>query len=331
MACAAFLAIPDVVSGLGATQNQLGHDDRVRLAEARRLRMAVANRVWPSWEKTPFAVLLVTDSVEFLLWHAAPSADFVVQGYDSLLQTAVLARPGQFSTNLLATFPAVTQTPTIVIGQPRSTGKSSSEWVLTLLHEHFHQLQFAYPGYYKALDTLGLSRGDQTGMWMLNYPFPYDSAPIQELIKAASLALAAALDSPVSHSKDALQRYYALRTTLREDDRRYLEFQLWQEGVARYVEYRCAALAAQGYTPTAAFTALPDYVPYANVSIGLLNGIMDGLRSSDLGVQRRISFYALGAGLALLLDREAPGWKERYFSPIFTLEHHFRALPASRR
>ena len=46
------------------------------------------------------------------------------------------------------------------------------------MHEHFHQLQWAQPEYLKAIDDLGLSKGDATGMWMLNYPFPYDDPEI---------------------------------------------------------------------------------------------------------------------------------------------------------
>jgi len=40
------------------------------------------------------------------------------------------------------------------------------------MHEHFHQLQNGQPRYFQAVQDLGLSHGDNTGMWMLNYPFP---------------------------------------------------------------------------------------------------------------------------------------------------------------
>ena len=46
------------------------------------------------------------------------------------------------------------------------------------MHEHFHQLQYAQPGYFQAVAALGLSHGDQTGTWILNYPFPYTNASI---------------------------------------------------------------------------------------------------------------------------------------------------------
>jgi hypothetical protein len=37
---------------------------------------------------------------------------------------------------------------------------------------------------------------------------------------------------------------------------------------------------------------------------------------------RRVSFYAFGAGLALLLDGDAPGWKSRYLTEKFTVEKY---------
>jgi hypothetical protein len=42
------------------------------------------------------------------------------------------------------------------------------------MHEHFHQLQDSQPGLFQKIDELGLSHGDSSGMWMLNYPFPYE-------------------------------------------------------------------------------------------------------------------------------------------------------------
>ncbi len=326
LVAAAGLCIAQQASGAQAPRYPLHPDDRIRLAEANRLRRLIEERVWPGWGEAPFALLLVTDSVEFLLWHPSPSAEFTAQGHDSLLGTEVFVRPRKLPPNLLATFPAVGAVPTIVIGQPARTRKRSSEWVITVLHEHFHQLQFSRPGYYAAVDGLGLARGDQSGMWMLNYPFPYDSLPIQQRAKATATALANALDEKASLN-DLLPRiaaaYQSLRKDLSADDRRYLDFQLWQEGVARYVEYRCARLAADGGAPTAAFASLPDYTPYAEVADWLHSRIIEELRTADLKATQRILFYPLGAALALLLDRVTPDWKATYFTPMLTLERYF--------
>src|SRR5215831_9829251 len=42
--------------------------------------------------------------------------------------------------------------------------KTSTPWVITLMHEHFHQLRDAQPGSFEAMIKLGLARGDTTGM-----------------------------------------------------------------------------------------------------------------------------------------------------------------------
>lgn len=314
-----------LVTASGAQQapveRRLPEDARIRLAETRRLARAIEDSVWKGWAAAPFAVLLVTDSVEFLVWHPHPSADFQSLGYDSLLGSEVLARPRQYPPTYLATFPAVGGVPTIVAGQPATTGKSSTEWVLTLMHEHFHQLQYSQPRYYAAVDSLQLAHGDQTGMWMLNFAFPYDSAPIQRALAELSQALSAAITDP---SRSALQRYAAARRAVRAglgaEDTRYLDFQLWQEGVARYTEYACARAAARGYKPSASFAALPDFISYGDAATRLRDHLQHDLSRSDLGVSRRVLFYPLGAATALLLERTTPRWQDQYFLHLLTID-----------
>jgi hypothetical protein len=317
---------PSVAASATASQPGLLPDDRTRIAEAFRLADAVGDQIWPAWSSAPFAILLVTPEREFLLRHPRPSPDFTSIGYDSLLKTDVLVRPRQFAPNLLATFPAVGGVPTIVVGQPAATErKNSTEWVVTLLHEHFHQLQTSRPGYYARVDSLGLARGDKTGMWMLNYAFPYDSARV----RTRFAALTQQLDSALATSGDAdrATRWAAVRSargTLRDalapDDDRYLAFQMWQEGVARYTELAVARFAATRYTPRMAFAALPDFVPYATVAERIESNVRAGLRGSSLEHGNRVAFYPAGAAYALMLDRMAPGWRTHYFDRAMSLD-----------
>jgi hypothetical protein len=300
-----------------STAASLAADDRTRIAEAFRLADAIGDTIWPAWSSAPFAVLLVTPEREFLVRHPHPSAEFVRIGYDSLLGSDVLVRDRRLSPNLLATFPAVGGVPTIVVGQPRATRKSSTEWVLTLLHEHFHQLQTSRPDYYARVDSLGLSRGDKTGMWMLNYAFPYDSSLVQSRVAELALHVDSALASPTpdaraTHWLRARAAREALRAALPADDDRYLAFQMWQEGVARYTELHAARYAASRFTPSAAFIALPDYIPFATAAARLESDIHAGLRA-PLASARRVAFYPPGAGLALVLDDVSAGWRRGYF------------------
>ncbi len=311
-----------------AQQPTLREADRIRIAEAFRLAEAIQEDVWAGWENAPFAVLLVTPEHEFLIRHPHPSDQFIRAAYDSLLQSDVYVRPRVFSPNLLATFPADSGVPTVVVGPPENTGRASTRWVITVLHEHFHQLQYAQPDYYSATDALDLARHDSTGMWMLNYPFPYDSTEVVKrfavLNRTAREALRA-VDTPRFTDKlDTFrQAKQHLRRILPDADYRYLSFQLWQEGIARYTEYKVASAAAVQYHPSAAFRALDDYEPFDEAARAIYDGILRELDEGSLDQNRRVTFYALGAAEALLLDHARPGWHARYFEEKFYLEYYF--------
>ena len=103
----------------------------------------------------------------------------------------------------------------------------------------------------------------------------------------------------------------ALRAALPPDDDRYLAFQMWQEGVARYTELQAARFAAAHFTPSADFRALPDFVPFDAAAERIEAGIHAGLRA-PLGRDRRVAFYPVGAATALLLDETLPGWRSPY-------------------
>jgi hypothetical protein len=304
--------------------------DRIRLAEAFRLGDALGNRVWQDWDKAPFAVLLVTPEYEFLVRHPKPSKDFTLIGYDSLLRSNIYFRARTQQTNFLATFPAVGGVSTIVVGQAENTqAKTSTPWVVTLLHEHFHQLQDSQPNSYAETEALNLSRGDRTGMWMLNYAFPYDSSEVREQFTILSKSLAGALQAKDRREfSRKLSAYFSARGRLRQmlspDDYRYFSFQLWKEGVARYTQYHVARLAATQYRPSRAFRRLKDFTPFENEARAIRDGIIRELMTLRLESYRRVAFYAVGAGEGLLLDRANPKWRARYFAEKFYLENYFK-------
>ena len=304
--------------------------DRIRLAEAFRIGESLGNRVWKGWDKAPFAVLLVTPENEFLIRHPRPSKDFTLIGYDSLLKSNVYFRKRTQPIHFLATFPAVGGVSTIVIGQAENTSKkTSTPWVITVLHEHFHQLQSSQPTYYAEVEGLNLSRGDQSGMWMLNFAFPYKNEQIKGQFAALSKLLAKALQagkkSDFSVSLSAyLQARKAFQQMLTPDDYRYFSFQVWQEGIARYTEFRIADLAAKKYRPTKEFRALKDYTPFKEVADSILNKqILTSLPTLELDRSERLVFYPFGAAEGLLLDRANPNWRSLYLTEKFYVERYF--------
>ena len=305
---------------------ELAYADRVRIAEAFQLADAV-EQLWPGWSEVPFAVLLVDGEHEFLIRHPHPTDDFESLGHDPLLDEDVLLRPRVFEPGLLATFPAVSGLPTLVIGTPEATGLSSTQWVLTALHEHFHQLQMSDADYYPATNGLGLGDEDDSGMWMLDYPFPYDSPQVAAALEKLARAARLALDSiGFPSSAEILGDYLAQRDRLRDEvgekDYRYLSFQIWQEGIARYTQLAVAARAGSGYVPSARFEALPDFMPYSAVAEELRETVRSELESS-LPELRRVLFYPIGAVEGLLLDRFRPGWRDRYLARKFYVDRYF--------
>jgi len=330
---AACVAAPSPSAAPAPSSDGIPDADRVRMAEAFRLSDQLGERIWPGWRRVPFAVLLVTPEREYLVRHPRPSADFAKVGHDALLGGDVYARPRIFSPSLQATFPAVSGLPTIVVGDAAHTGLRSTTWTLMLLHEHFHQLQTSLPGYFEGVDALRLARGDTTGMWMLNYPFPYDSAPVAARFADFTHAAAALIAEPrparaderarSAHYADFLAARDRLRASLSSDDYRYLAFQLWQEGVARYTEYALARLAAQRYQPTPEFRALADYQPFDSAAGAILERITTGTRNPDLSRAKRVAFYPTGAAVALVLDDAAPNWRRDYLARPFSLDAYF--------
>ena len=300
--------------------------DRIRLAEFYRLNRVLGDSCWPGWTTAPDAVLLVCDSVEFLIHHPAPSTDFESLGYDSLLEGDVLWRPRKFPSNLLATFPAIDATPTIVIGRAEKTdSKTSTPWVTTLAHEHFHQWQMTQSWYRAALDSLDLSGGDKTGMWMLNFPFPYDSDSVAGKFgdlcqRLTRMAHTRDLDSLRTALRAYLTEREQFRNALAPAEFRYFSFQVWQEGFSRYMEWRVADLAASRYKPTKAFRALPDYEPFSTLARGLSQSSLKELSTQKLPDSRRVCFYSFGATEAMILARLMPDWSSQYGPERFRVE-----------
>lgn len=305
--------------------------DRIRLTEAFEIGEKLGDQIWKSWSQAPFAVLLITPEYEFLVRHPRPSDDFTFVGHDSLLKSDVYVRKRSHRIDFLATFPAIEGSivPTIVVGQAESTAaKTSTPWVVTLLHEHFHQLQMSQADYFSAVEALDLSRGDQAGMWMLNFPFPYDSADVQKQFSDLSTLLASMLQTDKRSEASTklagyLERREKFHQLLRAESYKYFSFQLWQEGIARYTEYAVAALAAFKHQPGREFRALKDFTSFARVAHSLREKILKDLRSLRLGVSQRTVFYPFGAAEGLLLDALDPHWQNHYFEDTFFLEKYF--------
>ena len=296
--------------------------DAVRVHEFYRLAEKIQDEVWPGWSAAPAPMLLVTSTSEFLTHHPDTPKDFVDAG------DGFFVRPRQFPPNLEATFPAFGPPSVIVVGAPETTAsRSSTPWLFVLMHEHFHQLQDVQPDFYKKVEELGLSHGDSSGMWMLNYRFPYEkSAAVEGFAALRDLLLKALAERDEGKFKELSQAYLRQRKAyfaqFSADDRKYFEFELWKEGIARYAQVKCAEAAAS-YQPTPEFAALPDYKSFALVAGKARATTLSELKEINLSDAKRTVVYSFGAAEGFLLDRLRPDWKKHYFEHLFSLSEFF--------
>src|ERR1700741_2573972 len=81
------------------------YEDKIRIREAIAIAQQTGPSVWEGIEKIPFAMILITDSIEFMIYHTAPTPDFIFLENDTTLQIPVYYRKRQYQTGWLATFP----------------------------------------------------------------------------------------------------------------------------------------------------------------------------------------------------------------------------------
>lgn len=301
---------------------KLPAEDAIRIQEFYRLASSIQDHIWPGWGKVAAPLMLVAPDAEFLTHHPSPPKESTRVADD------VYARPRQFPTSFQATFPAFGPPAVMVVGEPSNTiSKTSTPWLIMLMHEHFHQLQWAQPNYVDGVNAMGLSHGDTSGMWMLNFPFPYEKPEVAQAFAQLRDSLLRAIEEPDTRKFERLaqayieqrKRFFALVST---DDHKYFSFQLWQEGIARYTEVKSAEAAAE-YSPTAEFTALADYEPFTSYAASKRKDTLNELRRADLTTWKREVVYSFGATEGFLLDRMNPKWKKEYFQHMFSTDSYF--------
>lgn len=283
------------------------------VAEARSIARTQGDNIWPGFAKTPFPVLFIGKTDSYLFCPAGPAKGFAALHTDPFTKCTVKTRPRQYATDLKASFPAVDNISTVVIGAPSLTEGNNTAWIATLLHEHFHQMQMGQPGYYHDVSALDLSGSDTGGMWMLDFPFPYKNQRVANAFRAMAHTLGDALEADSASDFYAqITRYRKTRraafATISAKEGRYGEFQLWQEGVARYSEIAIAEASIER------FRRKESPYDYSALAMNLRVRVLNNLSHFDMTKNGRVSFYALGAGEALLLDRLSPHWRDRYFA-----------------
>src|SRR4030095_14135194 len=298
--------------------SQIRKEDKIRILEATNIAAAYGDSLWEGWNNVPFSILLVSSDSEYLIYHPHPVEGFSEMGFDNSLNSNIYYRARKFDTALLASFKAIDNIPSIVVGYPENTGAPSSVWVISVIHEHFHQLQYSQPDYDAGVALLDLSGGDNSGMWMLNYPFPYEDQNISDqfsnLLHAAMLTVLSKSDRYFKQNfKKFIEQREKFIKLLNEKDYRYYSFQIWQEGIARYTEFKILELIKDRFNVSQQMRALPDYTSMDSLYLQMFDKLIMNAEQFHLSEVKRVAFYTMGALEGLILDRVNPGWRIYYF------------------
>jgi hypothetical protein len=284
-------------------------DEAVALIEAAyQMWTELGVHVWPGWAGTPAPFIYVDSEWEYAVHFPKALKGSVKRGTHPRLRTPVQVRKRVFSPDSTATMDVEGIT-AVVFGTPTATQTSPARWRLTVQHEMFHVFQSANHGDEK-VRTLKLGP-ENDASWQLSFPFPYSDPEVMRLIHLQGYLAYLGISSQsaddaryaAGSALEAVQVYRAYLKNMDSDGRyyRYSQFQEWSEGVAFFVEYQMAKLAAQtGDDYRKAWDS--DYSRRLFL-----------VKHAGRAAKSRTAFYHLGMGKALLLDRIKPTWKQDYF------------------
>jgi hypothetical protein len=343
------LILLSAVSNIGLPQqsavvDRLGALEKAQLAEAIQLRGAVGNAVWPGWGDAAIPVLLWNEQYAFLVghpapppgWEAVPDDDFFGAPY----YRQVARDPQAFAVRVGDVWAASMATrewmPLALHAEVRNdlpeflkplfpyrlvTRVYTTDWhIAAIQHESFHayQAQTALERLRAAENTV--RSGEARYLWD-HAEFQADWAAELKLLQQA---VQAASDAEAT---DLARQFLAGRTLRRQsvelspDMGNYERQREWLEGTAKYVELQAwrAGATTPAYTPQPALTADRQFKDYRGYQQRLNEEIrhLTRLKLDQPGDSR---FYYSGMAQALLLDRLAPGWKDRAFDDGVWLE-----------
>jgi hypothetical protein len=320
------------------TSRHLDTKEAVLVAEAQHLCKQCGDMVWPGLSSERAPILLVSGEYEYAIGFPEHFADFIDIGDDTIANARVQLGNRTHEKNLCAAFD-VSGVHAVVVGSPEETGFDGAQWILKVVHEMFHVFQYNH-GAHRIRET-GLGKESSDGSWMLNYPFPYSDREIMESIHVQGYLLWVALQQDQKEEslyalgtiEEALKIHATLLHSRQPSGSQYLyqRFEEWLEGVALYVEYKMAKASTNRdlYQALPEFLRLQNTVSYQDAWNDRYVNMLFLVKHAGKAAKSRGSFYHLGMGKSLLLDKLPPTWKERCFDPNIWLDDLIAAAVAT--
>lgn len=298
---------------LGASSQLPAELDRRMIADAQAIVRNEGDLIWAGLSQAPLPTLLIGPAHE-TLFCGLPTAGFSAIGFDPITRCTMQVRAQQLPVDLAAATD-LGNVSVVHMGLPDALEATQADWIATFLHEAFHQYQSTLPGYYSAVDVVRARLGKTVEQWMLEYPFPYADPKVKAEFAAMTLSAGQFLSAENdAQAETAIRSYVDARNRARDaispDDWLYYEFQVGQEGVARWTELRFAAAAGN---------ARPDIAAIGEERTGGLAVSLGAIDRQGLNMWRRSSFYVLGSIEASMLERVRPQWQLEYATNPFAM------------
>jgi hypothetical protein len=318
--------------------------DKLRLAEALRLKAELGDTIWPEYSALDAPVIIWNEDYEFLFgmsrppeeWEAVPNDDFEGDAYFRRPAynpqnfavpvgnqwTASLFTKYQLDVSLITAIRDLLP-PVISDIFPYRIFIQPSEFQISgVQHEYFHVVQALYApekfaraeAIYEYDDSYWKLDGDMRSAW---------EEEIELLIKAeetSSEGDAAELGRQFLAWREQRRRDFGLSADLIN----YEVLVEWLEGTAKYVELRSwkAAGSDPGYSSLPEMEADPDFNDYEDYEEQWGQAV--GQTRRQAREEGDVRFYYTGMLQAFLLDRLMPDWKERIMEDDVYLEDLLR-------
>lgn len=302
------------------------------------LELTGQKKLWPNWNNTTRKTWYVSGGYEYYF-----CAESKPKGYEKVdhIRVAkkcnVYAKPTTVRDYKVSTATIGTTPPMIIIGSPRRKSSLWMPWVAQWLHEHTHQWQMSLEGYASKAKALDLGDEGDEGNWMLHYDFPYDDRENNRNFKRMAGRLIELLDTlkqkqAPARVRKSVYKYLEAKLNFKQNisqkDYRFFAFTNWQEGIAKYTEYKALQVALKvsswkkdkhGKHPI----PLMEMKKIAKLADYSYHKMIDVLGAADLDDDKRYAFYALGAVEAVVLDYLVKDWRKHYLDHPFQLDWAF--------
>lgn len=290
---------------------KLQHEDVEVITETFNLWKTKGENVWKGWTHINMPFIYKKENFEY--WINFPSSIKEKGQYVEKIKNMAVYGQAIKNKNVFAASKDIYNISSVVLSSPKILEMTKEEWIITAIHEMFHVFQSSNKTYQNQKNKLDLAYGNDAS-WMLDYPFPYKDTSLKTISHMQGYLLYKIYQSDNFEKnmydcfllKDILSLYKNDIIQKYGNDKyyKYSNFQQSVEGGAKYTELKMAEIAATDYIP------LSTNIHFTDIYIKQINVI----RHCGKGTGGRLTFYYLGLGKCLVLDKINPKWKDSYFN-----------------